>query len=372
MSSGRAFHLSIPVGFESLNPVADLTDRVGRDGPLFAIRLWQHRQRTGALVAGENAAGILERLAGWTRKRGALASALVASGIVEQASKGLRIVDPFELGSVEWMGGRFNDVAVEPEVAGVAPDERARKYEAARKRVTRKKGLTDEQREAEYEALRVRFGVGRRPDASDDQADKPDMSAGQTGHDNRTDRTRTGHEPPSQDKERAYTPATGPLPVPVTETLSEEPAAAVATGPASGLFVEVEKPTPPAKPDRKPTEGQTDGEAWLAKARDAAGVTAADWPAPKGFWPRYATARKAYGRDRLLASLEGHVRSGDGWWLGKGLMALLGDSAIQAGIGSAAGPAAAGRRGAPLRVSELDPDAFDSGGPGWAPSQEAR
>lgn len=112
--SGRAFSLPIPVGFESLNPVADLTDRVGREGPLFAIRLWQHRQRTGALIPGDNAAGAIERHAGWTRKRGVLAAALVASGIVKQTSQGLRIADPFDLGSVEWMGESASTPVTQP------------------------------------------------------------------------------------------------------------------------------------------------------------------------------------------------------------------------------------------------------------------
>lgn len=115
----------------------------------------------------------------------------------------------------------------------------------------------------------------------------------------------------------------------------KELAAAVANG-ASPSADEAES-QPPKAAHRKLTEAQAEGEAWLSKARDLANVTENDWPTPKAFWPRWGTARKAYGAERLLSSLDGHA-NGDGFWLGKGLMPLLGDTAIQAGLAPVRAP----------------------------------
>lgn len=101
-SRGRAFSLPIPFDFESLDQIADLSSRIGNEAAIYAIRLWQHRQLIGPAVTGGNAVGVVEHLAGWSGKRGELAFALTASGIIRDSERGIFIIDPFDLCSAEW------------------------------------------------------------------------------------------------------------------------------------------------------------------------------------------------------------------------------------------------------------------------------
>lgn len=94
----RRPYLEIPILFDRSPPVVSLEVELRRpDALVYAIRLWEWRQRFGERVEPRSVVLVIERAARWRGRRGKLFDALLRSGIIVRDGEGVRIVDPLVL-----------------------------------------------------------------------------------------------------------------------------------------------------------------------------------------------------------------------------------------------------------------------------------
>lgn len=103
---GHAFSLSVPVAFDSPTAIRDLCAMTSNpDAAIYALRLWDHRQRQAATFRVNDPIGVVERICGWRRKRGDLFAALVDTGLLAFGDDGSVTIPEWRaVATVEWMG----------------------------------------------------------------------------------------------------------------------------------------------------------------------------------------------------------------------------------------------------------------------------
>jgi hypothetical protein len=378
--SARATSWPAPVAFEESTAVRQLVALTrDPDAGIVAIRLWQHRRRCGATIPGPDADATLETIAGNGRRRRGVALHLRAAGFVEEGPNGSLVVRAWEdVAFVDWTraGGESR-----PKASSAQPKpESVKRAERRRRRAT----------------------GGQAPDTCADSTTDTDVSAP-----DKTDsppRVRLVSAPDSQPDPRARTCATVTVTGTVTGTKSEEPSAPAAVAPGAGPAVGHQAPSvsddratsapppvvaptavvPPLKltPDEAAVEKRSarqkakadrsagtkaDCDAWLARYGELTGTPPADLAALDSgpLRIRYAKARGSASRDAatLIRAMEGALARGDGFWRGKGPIALLGEAAIGDGL-------TAGARGASPSSSPNGPQSRQVNA-AWADRREA-
>ena len=216
---GHAFALQVPVAFDSPTKIRDLCALTGNpDAAIYAMRLWDHRQRQSATFTVNDPTGVVERICGWRRKRGVLFGALVSTGLIACDDGTVTIHEWRVVATVEWMGaaGVKQPKRNDPNAA-----ERARSWRANAKRT-----------KGERTANADRTQTERRPNALRTQ----------------TERTQDREIPSTYARDtRATGPETGPSTGP--EAMKDQEHSSVATDtPAQASLIPEEPAT--KKPDR--------------------------------------------------------------------------------------------------------------------------
>lgn len=305
-------------------------------GYLFHAWVDCRRNLPARVFVGAEAAECFESAAAWRGRRGRLASVAREVGILREVDGGLYLVSEQEvMAGADW-------TRVSSPAASDLPEDKAEERRRKDRERKARKAAEDRARKAAEEAAEFRGSSAEVPrKAAESSAENATLTPDSARETETKTKTETGKSEEPSALQRASGSPTKPNPD-ADDTGRQEAL------PGAGL----QEPRAAARrKPRKLSAHQSDGEAWLSKARDLAGKSPADWPTPKGFWPRWADARKRYsdegdvthdsGSARLLRSLDGHARDPRRFWLGKGLMSLLSDSAIQSGLdaaGRSAGP----------------------------------